>query len=267
MEKKIKAYIAELEKKKNVKVLLACETGSRAWGFPSPDSDFDVRILYVHKTDWYLTLNDQKDSIEVMLENNDLDITGWELKKSLKLLYKSNVALLERIQSPIIYTCDKEFLEEVNLLAEKCYSKIATMHHYLSMAKKCMSEINRKEEYKLKKLFYTLRTTIACKWIIDRNEIPPIEFSIMLDKLEIDNKIVDRINELIKFKLSAAESYMHKGELELISYMNSIMEEATEKAKGLSSSKNSFEAGSDLLRKYILKNDNRIFKEKQFSNS
>lgn len=164
MEEKIKKYLNQLEEEKKIKILLACETGSRAWGFPSPDSDYDVRIIYVHDVDWYLSLKEKKDTIEWMLENNDLDITGWDLRKVLRLLWKSNPPLLERIQSPIIYRVDEKFLKDINTLATSYYSKIATMHHYLSMAKKTFEELNP-QEYKLKKLFYALRNSTACKWI------------------------------------------------------------------------------------------------------
>ena len=78
----------EIEERKKIKILYACETGSRAWGFPSPDSDYDVRFIYMHERDWYLSLNDRDDTVETM--QGDLDITGWDLKKSLVLLKKSN---------------------------------------------------------------------------------------------------------------------------------------------------------------------------------
>jgi predicted nucleotidyltransferase len=70
MEEKIKKYLSDLEKEKGIEILLACETGSRAWGFPSPDSDFDVRVIYKHKKNWYLSLTEEKDTIEYFLENN-----------------------------------------------------------------------------------------------------------------------------------------------------------------------------------------------------
>src|SRR5687768_11274605 len=150
MQQKIQTYLTQIEEEYKIKILLACETGSRAWGFPSPDSDYDVRIIYAHHKDWYLSLNEGKDTIEKMLENNDLDITGWDLRKVLRLLWKSNPPLLERIQSPIIYKVDPDFLKEINVLAKSCYSKIATMYHYLSMAKKTVGELDPKG-YKLKK--------------------------------------------------------------------------------------------------------------------
>ena len=103
METKIKDKLKDIEQKYQVKVLYACETGSRAWGFPSPDSDYDVRMIYMHDLDWYLSLSDKKDTIEFMSEDGELDVTGWDIKKCLKLMWKSNGALLERVQSPVVY--------------------------------------------------------------------------------------------------------------------------------------------------------------------
>ncbi|MBK7223959.1 MAG: nucleotidyltransferase domain-containing protein [Saprospiraceae bacterium] len=110
MNKKILEYLKKIQIEKEIDILLACETGSRAWGFPSPDSDYDVRFIYKHKINWYLSLKQQKDTIEVMYESNEIDLSGWDIKKSLNLLWKSNPPLLERIQSPIIYVSNKEFL-------------------------------------------------------------------------------------------------------------------------------------------------------------
>ncbi|HAN77121.1 MAG TPA: hypothetical protein DCQ31_04775 [Bacteroidales bacterium] len=81
MEHKINSYLTEIEVANDIEILLACETGSRAWGFPSPDSDYDVRLIYKHKTDWYLSLTEPKDSIELMLDDNLIDISGWELRR------------------------------------------------------------------------------------------------------------------------------------------------------------------------------------------
>jgi predicted nucleotidyltransferase len=237
MTEKIQKYLEQLEIEKEIKILLACETGSRAWGFPSPDSDYDIRIIYVHKLDWYLTINESKDSIDVMLENNDLDISGWELRKSLRLLSKSNAPLFERIQSPIVYKTDIEFVEQITELSQLCYSKIATMHHYLSMSKKMLEDIQGKPEYKLKKFFYALRTASACLWILEKEEMPPIEFSIILNSLDEMNPLKSRINELIKIKSKASESYLHSGEVEIINFIKEILERSDAIAKSLPSSK------------------------------
>lgn len=256
MNEKIIQYLDKIEKEKEVKILLACETGSRAWGFPSPDSDFDIRIIYVHKKDWYLSLSEKKDSVEYMFENNDIDITGWDLRKSLRLLQKSNPPLLERIQSPILYKYDKDFLVEMNELASSQYSRIATIHHYLSMAKKFIDELKETEEYKLKKFFYALRSATACKWIIEREEIPPIEFQKMIDGLNLENNVLTRIDELIKLKATISESYLHKGESELINFIEACINLADEKRDSLPSSKGNVKELNSFFLKMLSKNDN-----------
>lgn len=242
MTEKIISYLTNLEKEHGIEILLACETGSRAWGFPSPDSDYDVRIIYRHQRDWYLSLDERKDTIEIMLENNDIDITGWDLRKSLQLLRKSNVALLERIQSPIIYKVDDVFLEGMNDVAQSCYSKIATMHHYLSMARKIVEEIEELEEYKLKKFFYALRASVACLWIVERTEIPPIEFPKMIHGLTFDESLKFRIFELIEVKSKINEGYLHSGEKELFEFMHSCLEKAQKEFNSLTSGKPDLDA-------------------------
>ncbi len=237
MKEKIKKYLAELEEEKGIEILLACETGSRAWGFPSPDSDFDVRIIYKHNKDWYLSLTEEKDSIEYFLENNEIDISGWDLRKSLRLIWKSNPPLLERIQSPIIYKANKDFLTGINNVAQKTYSRIATIHHYLSMAKKALDEVTSSNDYKLKRFFYALRASVACLWILEKEEIPPIEFGKMLNGLDLSQNLIKRINELIKLKSTISETYLHKGEQDLINFMESCIERAENESKSLPTSK------------------------------
>jgi predicted nucleotidyltransferase len=232
MQEKIIHYLTELEKEKNIKILLACETGSRAWGFPSPDSDYDVRIIYQHEKDWYLSLNQKKDSVQCMYENNDIDITGWDLRKCLNLLMKSNPALLERIQSHIIYKADQEFLTAFNALAKTAYSRIATAFHYFSMAKKLFEDIKDQPEYKLKRFFYVLRSSIACLWIAEKKEMPPIDFNKMLAGLTIKESLHTRIYELIEMKATKSEDYMHSGEAELIAF---IQEQITYTGKNFKS--------------------------------
>lgn len=241
MEEKILHYVTEIQTEEDIQILLACETGSRAWGFPSPDSDYDVRFIYKHKKDWYLSLNEKKDTIERMFENNEFDLSGWDLRKCLLLLLKSNPPLLERIQSPIVYMADQNFLSEINVLAQSCYSKIATMYHYLSMSKKMYSEIQGKENIKLKKLFYALRTAIACKWIEEKDEIPPIVFQKMLNELTIETHLKQRILELIELKATKNENYLHNQEPEIGKFIENCIVQAENISKNLPASKGNIE--------------------------
>jgi len=251
MKDKIIKYLKTIEEEKNIKILLACETGSRAWGFPSPDSDYDIRMIYIHKKDWYLSLKEKKDSINLMYEDNDIDITGWELRKALRLLKKSNPPLLERIQSPILYMYDQEFLTEINQISKGVYSKISTIYHYLNMSKKIFLEIENTEKYKLKKLFYTLRTAITCKWIMEKDEISPIDFNIMLENLNLDENIVKNIKELIDLKSKVDESYLHSGENDLFIFIKDILELAELKSKELPAAQFDSEVLDVFLRKML----------------
>lgn len=251
MEEKIKKYLSELEKEKGIEILLACETGSRAWGFPSPDSDYDVRVIYKHHKDWYLSLTEEKDTIEYFLENNEIDISGWDLRKSLRLLAKSNPPLLERIQSPIIYKVDIAFLTGIQTAAQKNYSRIATIHHYLSMAKKAFEEITNTEEYKLKKFFYALRASVACLWILEKEEIPPIEFGKMLNGLDLPVNLKTRIEELIVIKSTISETYKHKGEIVLLEFMKACIQRAENESQSLSASKGKMTELNDFFLKML----------------
>lgn len=256
MQNKIQQYLKQIETDKDITILLACETGSRAWGFPSPDSDYDIRILYVHKKDWYLSLSEKKDSIDLMFENNDIDITGWDLKKSMKLLAKSNAALLERIQSPIVYQSHPEFVEQITVLANVQYSRIATIHHYLSMTKGFVFDINSESDYKLKKFFYALRSAMACKWIMDKESIPPIEFKKMYMNLDLDHSLVTRINELILLKSTISEGYLHSGEEDIRQFMDDLIKEADQKRKNLPSAKGNMDDLNDMFINTVTQYDN-----------
>lgn len=236
MKTKILKYLKKIEQEKDIKILLACETGSRAWGFPSPDSDYDIRLIYTHKKDWYLSLQEKKDTIDLMFENNDIDISGWDLRKSLRLLQKSNAALLERIQSPILYQVDTDFIKTINKLSKTQYSRIATMHHYLSMSKKFLDDIKEHKTYKLKKFFYALRSATACQWILEKEDNPPIEFRKMINGLNLEKDITNRIDELISLKATISESYLHKGEEKLITYIESCINNADQQRNSLPSS-------------------------------
>ncbi len=247
----IQDSLRAIAEEKGIRILLACETGSRAWGFPSPDSDYDIRMLYVHELDWYLGLAEGKDNLSLMLADGELDITGWELRKSLRLLQRSNVALLERIQSPIIYAQEAGFVQNIQQLALAYYSKIAVMHHYLSMAEGMFTELKTQEEYKLKKFFYVLRSATACWWIMERDDIPPIVFQEMLNGLPMPKDLEERILELIALKATVGESYLHKGEVHLFSHIAGLLEKARSCAQSLPAAKGDKVALENLFRDTI----------------
>jgi uncharacterized protein len=207
MNEIIISKLKEIEKEFDVKILYACESGSRAWGFASPDSDYDVRFIYVHNRAHYLSIDDQRDVVELPI-NDLLDINGWELRKALRLFRKSNAPLYEWFQSPIIYQADSSFLSEMKELMKSYFSPRSMMHHYLSMTNGVVGNDLSATDVKLKKYFYALRPVLASRWIADRQEVPPMEFSKLRVFLDIElNPIVD---ELLLTKSKVDEKFTIK---------------------------------------------------------
>ena len=152
MKEIILEQLKKLEQQRDIKILFACESGSRGWGFHSPDSDYDVRFVYVHKKDWYLSIEDRKDFIEFP-KDDILDITGYELRKMLKLFRSSNAVIFEWIQSPVMYRKNEAFLERIKLLVKEYYSPKAGLHHYLGLTRNTFEAYLQAERVKLKNTF------------------------------------------------------------------------------------------------------------------
>lgn len=152
METKILEKLNEIEKEKDIEILFAVESGSRAWGFESPDSDYDIRFVYKYKLDWYLSLTEKTDTIEFMAED-DLDGSGWDLRKALRLLNKSNASFLGWLFSPVIYRSDQKFHEELKSLAMLNFNLIAGFHHYHSMCKNFEEKLTT-DDLTIKGYFY-----------------------------------------------------------------------------------------------------------------
>lgn len=200
----IATRLATVEADHDVRVLFACESGSRAWGFASPDSDWDVRFIYAHGLDWYLSVAAHRDVIELPIVD-DYDINGWELRKTLRLLRKSNPVLLEWLNSPIQYRCDAGFLGAMRVLANDYYSPAACFHHYLRMARGNWREYLHGPEVKLKKYLYVLRPVLACRWIEAGQGIVPVEFGGLVDAMVTDAKLRGAIASLLARKKATSE--------------------------------------------------------------
>ncbi|MFF2480065.1 nucleotidyltransferase domain-containing protein [Paenibacillus sp. NPDC058071] len=178
--KPILSALEHIEREENIRILYACESGSRAWGFPSKDSDYDVRFLYVRPEEWYLSIFEKRDVIERPISDM-LDINGWDLRKALNLFRKSNPPLLEWLQSPIVYMENHPIAEEIRRLSPLTFSPRSCVHHYLHMARGNYREYLQGEHVRIKKYFYVLRPILACEWIEKYNTMPPIEFERLVD--------------------------------------------------------------------------------------
>ncbi|MDC7219444.1 MAG: nucleotidyltransferase domain-containing protein [Spirochaetales bacterium] len=177
----IKTRLTEIETEHNVQILYAVESGSRAWGFESTDSDYDVRFIYKHQTDWYLNVFPKRDVIEYPIVD-EYDYAGWDIKKTLFLMSKSNPVLFEWLRSPISST-----------------------YHYLHMARGNFREYLKRDEVRIKKFFYVLRPILACMWIEQFKESPPMEFEDLLTLIDSDKAVYNQIIDLLARKRAGKE--------------------------------------------------------------
>lgn len=205
IQNRVREEIALIESSEDVRVLRACESGSRAWGFASTDSDYDVRFIYVHRRDWYLSIEERRDVIGKPI-SDDLDISGWDLRKALGLLRKSNPPLLEWLKSPIIYQQDPAFAEEFTALATDWFSPTRCFAHYLHMADgNWRKYLENRPEVNLKKYLYVFRSVLACRWIERRAGQVPILFQELLEGCLDEPAVRAAVNALVERKRAGTE--------------------------------------------------------------
>jgi len=200
----IQKQLQSIEATHNIKIIYACESGSRAWGFHSPDSDYDVRFIYIHPQDWYLSIYEKRDVIEYPLTDN-LDINGWDLRKALQLLRKSNPPLLEWLHSPIVYHRDINAFPFIKHLARQAYSPAPALYHYLHMAKNNFKEYLQGDTVWLKKYLYVLRPLIAMRYIDEQGKIPPVNFTQAVYSIALPREVTIHIDELVSMKKKGYE--------------------------------------------------------------
>lgn len=213
--------LSRIESERGVKILYAIESGSRAWGFPSPDSDYDVRFLYIHPLKWYLSIRKRKDHLNLSIIE-DLDCSGWDVDKALVLFRKSNPALLEWLRSPIVYIEQGSFASELQTLSEKHFSPLNSVYHYLHMANGNFKDYINRDKVRIKKYFYVLRPVLAAEWIAEELTQPPVEFERLLDKVLVKYPTIYAVvRELLARKTETNEM----GEQPAILELNDFLEE------------------------------------------
>jgi len=208
VREQIMRALRDIERSQAVTVLFACESGSRGWGFASPDSDYDVRFIYVNRLPWYLAVSPRRDVIEVPI-SGDLDINGWDLRKALGLMRESNPTLLEWLRSPVVYREDEQTMPRFRSLSEAVFSNARGWHHYSSMAKKNFREHLQAEEVRYKKYLYVLRPLLAARWIRSQVGVPPMRFAELAQRTldaARDAALIDEINALLEVKMRAGEA-------------------------------------------------------------
>lgn len=200
--KEIEQKLLEIERNEKVIVLHAVESGSRAWGFASPDSDYDVRFIYVRRKEDYLKLNELRDVIEWQLDEV-LDINGWDLKKVLKQFYRGNATLFEWSKSPIVYKTT-ELWKQIYDEAKSYFSVKVAAYHYYGTANSTYIQYLQEESVKYKKYFYALRPLLAGKYIQEYHCPPPVLFDDLM-KMDMPEELRNGINELLEIKKRSDE--------------------------------------------------------------
>ena len=204
---RIDATLRDVELEHSVKIPWAIESGSRAWGFPSPDSDYDCRFIYVRSAKRYMSLWPDRDVIETPLDR-ELDINGWDLAKALKLMLKGNAVVIEWLQSPIIYQGDARFRDDFLALARRFSSRTLIARHYLHLGERQRRVyLADDESVPLKKLFYVLRPAAALRWLRLHPEqaIAPMDFPTLMAECAPPAAVTETIGELLLRKSKTRE--------------------------------------------------------------
>lgn len=260
MNELIKNKLKQIEDSKNIKILFAIESGSRGWGFSSADSDFDVRFVYTKSRDNYLKINPSADFLDFPI-NEEVDMNGWDLKKFLKHLYVSNATPFEWIQSPVFYENNIFVYQEIFKILPKYFCQQTIIHHYLGLVKKKL-EILETNNVKLKSLFYIIRSLLAAKYSLVKNEFPPMKFNKLIFLID-DENILKEIMYLRDRKTQLTESNVFEVSPQLVSFLKILYINLSiaEKIKF----KGSFDENliNETYLKLLIYANNRLFKAEQ----
>jgi len=247
----IQSKLSALEADHDVRILFAIESGSRAWGFPSLDSDYDVRFIYAHQPEWYLSIEPGRDVIELPIEG-DWDINGWDIRKALGLLIKPNPVMLEWLSSPIRYRWTGPVCDRLTAFAAKTTFGESCLHHYRNLAtKQWEKHVGDKPDVPLKKYFYILRPSLAISWILQNPMIPPpMNLQALVAGQNLDAELVGHIERLLILKTAAKE--IGRGERIAIidAFIHKQIEWATVVAK-LDERPDLMAEGNDILREIV----------------
>ncbi len=221
--------LKEIEKTKEVDILFAVESGSRAWGFESPDSDYDVRFVYKKDFRKYLSLWEEDDTIQFMTEE-DLDGVGWDLQKASKLLAKSNASFLGWLFSPIVYFSHRETLENMRTLAKENFNPVSGFYHFHSMNKGFHEKL-KEGKFTIKEFFYAIRTALCANWILKNKTIPPVSFTELFELISDHESRL--LLDLVQLKASTAEAGIVAINTDLLNMAKTIVLENESKKDSL----------------------------------
>lgn len=232
----ISEKLKEAEQEHNARMIIAIESGSRAWGFPSKNSDYDVRFIYARPMDRYLSVEPCRDTIETDMIDDlklgvPLDLRGWDIRKALQLAAKSNAVLIEWLTSPVRYMENAAATEKLLRFAKSCVNLDSLAYHYNRLARNSWDRIEERESPKLKLYCYALRPALALEWIEKLGDVPPMDMHSLCGQSSLDEKLLAEIKKLLVLKSSANEEDLVPRNDLLDEFITSALEKKVEKQK------------------------------------
>ncbi|MGM0839660.1 MAG: nucleotidyltransferase domain-containing protein [Bacillota bacterium] len=203
MRKIILDKLKSIEREERVRILYAVEAGSRAWGYHTDESDYDVRFIYIREVPAYLNLQGTKDVIVKPVQYS-IEFSGWDLSKALKLLRKSNPSLMEWLTNENVYI-EHPDIEKVRKLREQTFSPTRCLIHYYHMGKRNMEKYSNEEIKDLKKMMTIIRPWLAFKWIKEYQTFPPNGVNEMVDSITMNEEMKATISSMLLSRVNGKE--------------------------------------------------------------
>lgn len=244
--------LRKVEADRGLRVLFACESGSRAWGFASTDSDFDVRFIYVRPTEDYLKLNPPKDAFDLH-QDQDFDLAGWDIRKTAELMRRCNPPLMEWLDSPIIYESDDVIAPRLIELRKVYFDPKKAAHHYLSLAAGIWKKYIKDEAHPVRKKYLYVLRPLACIRFIDlHRKQPPTLFDSVLEQIDWDVNVRDSLSELIEQKRAAKEMGSQPADPMLTAHTRRCLEAAEAVAHSLPVNETPTQALNEMINLAVL---------------
>jgi hypothetical protein len=207
----IDARLAAVASSYGVRVPWAIESGSRAWGFASPDSDYDCRFFFVRRRDDYLALWPARDVIETPLEGL-LDVNGWDVAKAVRLATAGNATVGEWLRSPWVYAGSSEFRDDLLALVGRVVDPARLRRHYLHVGRAQWAGAAAPDDaaagerrVRLKRVFYAIRPAVTLRWLDEHDGVPPMSLDQLMAQVDVPDAVAAEVAELRVLKARTRE--------------------------------------------------------------
>ena len=200
MKERILTLLHDMEKKHGIRILMAVSYGSRSFGYASAESDWDVRFIYIHQPEWYFSIAKTEDSVKLMLDDENIDMEGYDLKKALTLLAKTNPNESDWLHAKDYLIVDNDFLKAMHAFEAQCYNLHHAMFHFYSISLKHNQRYLEKK-VTLKRFVYYMRGLLSCRWLEQYGSHPPVIVDELIDATVRDNEVVrEKAHHLLELK-------------------------------------------------------------------